>query len=142
MQEQFIGTCVSIDCDQVSCAMTASNEQTSLVVKPKQNEYVSFETFDIILSQAIASLSSSSRTAVIWGRCFLSSWQQALHMLQNLLRKWLVAGIIGGTLKEPHMHLLHDLDSIQPRPHPSLSKQLNVKAAKGMHQQLAPYALY
>lgn len=55
-----------------------------------------------MLSQAIASFSSSSTTAVIWGRCFLSSWQQALHILRNLLRKWLVAGIIGGTLKEPH----------------------------------------
>ena len=30
-------------------------------------------------------------------------------------------------------HLLHDLDSIQPRPHPSLSKQLNVQALKGIH---------
>ena len=35
-------------------------------------------------------------------------------------------------------HLLHDLNSIQPRPNPSPSKQLNVKAAKGIHINIWP----
>ena len=72
------------------------------------------------------------KNSVLSGDSSYPAGKSALHTLRNLLCEWLVAGISGGVLKEPHSFCMI-WTPIQPRPHPSLSKQLYVKAAKGIH---------
>ena len=108
--------------------MTASNEQTSLVVKPKQNEYVSFDIYYLRPSHILKQFNNSGYLGMLLfiqlatGTAYLA--ESATQMAGCWHHWWDTEGAT---------HLLHDLDSIQPRPHPSLSKQLNVQAAKGIH---------
>ena len=82
----------------VSYAMTASNEQTSLVVKPKQNEYVSFDIYYLRPSHILKQFNNSGYLGML---LFIQLATGTAYLAESATQ---MAGCwnIGGTLKEPH----------------------------------------